>query len=95
MIVFFLNIKSDNSFFCKNYLYILFISKIPVAFAKPIDENVQLNDSIQVITKAKQLPVAESLINHQVLDNEFKQLKRERRSPGFWSFLCGRLKNCQ
>ena len=39
----------------------------------------------------------ENLIDNRSFNqfNELKSLNRQRRSPGFFRFLCGRLKNCQ
>jgi len=75
-------------------IYLQLACLILVAFAKPIDDPKNPNDSLIVIIKKPKLDAPESLINENVIDREMKQLKRERRSPGFWEFLCGRLKSC-
>jgi len=76
----------------KSLITFLFLACIfMAAFAKPVEQT----DSTQMKINSQETSAIETSINTREMKNEFEVLQRSRRSPGFWEFLCGRLKSCQ
>jgi len=77
----------------KFFILFIFFQLACIILAKPLEKQ---SDDIQIVNQLKTNLVVKSFNYKEANDDNYnKQLKRQRRSPGFWSFLCGRLKNCQ